>query len=78
MVKKAKCIQCKKTLLRKSKRILEAKEKYKGNMICYREKFNEVTKSWSYMLWDGESYKLLFGKNFCGRACAADWALARN
>ena len=33
---------------------------------------------YSYRLWDGESYHLLCGKHFCGRACAANWALARN
>ena len=45
----------------------EGKTYYKPNEFTY-----------DYTLWDGVSYKLLKGKKFCGRACAADWALVRN
>ena len=75
--KAPRCLHCNKPLLRKSERILDAKEKYKGNMICYRQKFNPVTNYWSYVLWDGVSYKLLWGKKFHGRFCASMWAIRR-
>jgi|TARA_R100001530_G_scaffold123651_1_gene91666 hypothetical protein len=91
MVKKIKCIQCNKTLRRVTQQVRNQKEPYKGNLICYMKK-KEIVKGWampsmgikvgdtvySYRLWDGESYHLLCGKHFCGRACAANWALARN
>lgn len=51
-------------------------ERYKGNLICYREKFNEATKTWSYILWDGESYWLNW-KPFCSKECAARYAIKK-
>jgi hypothetical protein len=70
-----KCLRCKKNFKRHSKRILET-ERYKGNLICYREKLNEFTKKWSYVLWDGESYWLTW-KPFCSKECAARYAVKK-
>ncbi len=73
-----KCQQCQKYLRRKSQIFLGQSEPYKGNLYCYRQKQNKFNKSYSYVVWDGESYKLHMGANFCGTKCASKWAVARN
>jgi len=85
---KPKCKTCNKTLKRVTQNVTMAKEPYQGNLICYRKK-QEVVQGWtsknfkqgdtmySYKLWDGESYKYFYGKKFCGRHCAAMYAVRR-
>ena len=41
--KAPKCISCGKNLKRNSKRYIDEKEPYKGNMICYNKKTNPPT-----------------------------------
>ena len=71
-----KCLRCKKNFKRKSESKMFQTERYKGNLICYRQKFNEATKTWSYILWDGESYWLNW-KPFCSKECAARYAIKK-
>ena len=71
-----KCLRCKKNFKRKSESKMFQTESYKGNLICYRQKFNEVSKTWSYILWDGESYWLNW-KPFCSKECAARYAIKK-
>ena len=85
---KPKCKTCNKTLPRVTQDFRNQKEPYQGNLICYRKK-QEVVQGWtnknfkqgdtmySYRLWDGESYKYFYGKKFCGRHCAAMYAVRR-
>ena len=57
-------------------------EPYKGNMFCYGKKeykWNDGKNTrYRYVLWDGVSYKLWLGKEFCGTKCASMWAYDRN
>ena len=87
---KPKCITCNKTLKRVTQDLRNQKEPYKGNLICYHKR-QQVVKGfsiptsnikegdtiYSYKLWDGESYRLFYGKKFCGRHCAAMYAVRR-
>tara|TARA_R100001460_G_C3532508_1_gene173679 strand:+ start:920 stop:1228 length:309 start_codon:yes stop_codon:yes gene_type:complete len=85
---KPKCKTCNKTLKRVTQHLVNQKEPYNGNLICYDKK-QEVVDGWynntikqgdtiySYRLWDGESYQFFHGKKFCGRHCAAMYAVRR-
>ena len=87
---KPKCKTCNKTLKRVTQDFRNQKEPYKGNLICYMQK-KQIAEGWSmpqlgilsgdtvysYRLWDGESYKYFYGKKFCGRHCAAMYAVRR-
>ena len=87
--RKQKCLSCNKTLQRDTKDFTLQKEPYKGNQLCYMKKKEVMTCSiptsninvgdvvYSYRVWDGESYKLFYGKKFCGRHCAAMYAVRR-
>ena len=79
--KRPKCRRCHKPLKRKSETFMK-NESYKGNMICYGKKEykwnNGKDTRYRYVLWDGVSYKLWLGKEFCGRNCASMWAYDRN
>jgi hypothetical protein len=79
--KRPKCRRCHTPLKRKSESFYKDKP-YKGNMICYGKKEyqwdNGKNTRYRYILWDGESYKLWLGKEFCGTKCASMWAYDRN
>lgn len=85
-----KCKTCNKPLKKVTQDLRNQKEPYKGNLICIRTK-KILVEGWSmpqhnihpgdtiyyYTLWDGESYRLFYGKKFCGRHCAAMYAVRR-
>ena len=79
-IKRPKCRRCHKPLKRKSESFMKD-EPYKGNMMCYgkkEHKYKDMPSQYRYVLWDGESYKLWLGKEFCGTKCASMWAYDRN
>ena len=87
---KPRCKTCNKVLKRITQDVRNQKEPYNGNLICYHKR-QQVVQGWSmpslnikdgdtvysYKLWDGESYSYFYGKKFCGRNCAAMYAVRR-
>ena len=80
--KAPKCIICNKNLQRVTRSCWNEREPYKGNMICYRVKHKPASPdflkydTWSYTLWDGESYKYYMGRyRFCGVNCCAKYGI---
>ena len=80
-IKRPKCRRCHTPLKRDSQSYFKDTP-YKGNMLCYRKKEfkwdNGMKTHYRYTLWDGVSYQLWRGKEFCGTNCASMWAYDRN